>query len=72
MALSCHTAMDLLCQEMRDACWVSPRSRGSPLSLCCGVVTARSSQHERAVTLKERDVLRRNEGRRNVSDRLKV
>ena len=23
VALSCHMAMDLLCQEMRDACWVS-------------------------------------------------
>ena len=34
VALSCHTAVDLLCQEMRGACWVSSRSRGSPLSLC--------------------------------------
>ena len=23
VALSCHMAMDLLCQEMRDPCWVS-------------------------------------------------
>ena len=29
MASSCHLSMDLLCQEMRDACW-----RSSPRSLC--------------------------------------
>ena len=34
VALSCHMAMDLLCQEMRDACWVSSEPLGSPLSLC--------------------------------------
>ena len=39
-----------------------------------GIVTAKKpfSQHGRAVTLKERDVLRENEGRRNVSARLQV
>ena len=39
----------------------------------CGIVTAKEpfSQHGRGVTFKERDVLRENEGRRNVSDRLK-
>ena len=26
--------MDLLCQEMRDACWASSESLGSPCSLC--------------------------------------
>ena len=30
-AFSCHMAMDLLCQEMRDACWVSSESLDSPL-----------------------------------------
>ena len=34
VALSCHMAMDLLCQEMRDACWDSSESPGSPCSLC--------------------------------------
>ena len=33
LAMSCHMAMDLLCQEMRDACWVSSESLGSPLLL---------------------------------------
>ena len=33
VALSCHMALDL-CQEMRDASWLSSKSRGSPLSLC--------------------------------------
>ena len=31
VALSCHMATDLLGQEMRDACWVSSESLGSPL-----------------------------------------
>ena len=26
--------MDFLCQEMRDACWDSSESLGSPCSLC--------------------------------------
>ena len=34
VALSCHMTMDLLCQEMRDACWDSSESQGSPCSLC--------------------------------------
>ena len=34
VALCCHMAMDLLCQEMRDACWDSSESLGSPRSLC--------------------------------------
>ena len=34
VALSCHMAMDLLCQEMRGACWDSSESLGSPCSLC--------------------------------------
>ena len=33
VALSCHMAMDVLCQEMRDACWVSSESVGSLCSL---------------------------------------
>ena len=38
-ALSCHMTMDLLCQEMRDACWDSSESLGSPRS----TVTANKS-----------------------------
>ena len=34
VALSCHMTMDLLCQEMRDACWESSESMGYPCSLC--------------------------------------
>ena len=34
VALSCHMAMDVLCQEMRDACWDSSESLGSPGSMC--------------------------------------
>ena len=34
VALSCHMAMDVLCQEMRDACWDSSESLGSPCSMC--------------------------------------
>ena len=34
VALSCHMTMDLLCQEMRDACCRSSKSLGSPRSLC--------------------------------------
>ena len=30
--LSCRMAMDFLCQEMRDACWVGSESLGSLLS----------------------------------------
>ena len=33
-ALSCHMAMDLLCQEMRDAGWDRSESLGSPCSMC--------------------------------------
>ena len=33
VALSCHMTMDLLCQEMRDACWDSSESLGFPCSL---------------------------------------
>ena len=67
VALSCHMAVDLLCQEMRDACWVSSEPLNSPRSLftvskkfSCGTVTAAKpfSHRGRAVTLKERDVVR--------------
>ena len=34
VALSCHMAMDLLCQDMRDACRNSAESLGSACSLC--------------------------------------
>ena len=34
VALSCHMTMDRLCQEMRDACWESSESLGSPCPLC--------------------------------------
>ena len=34
VALSCHTATDLLFQEVRDACWESSESLGSSCSLC--------------------------------------
>ena len=33
VAVSCHMTMDLLCQEMRDACWGSSESLSSPRSL---------------------------------------
>ena len=33
VALSCHMAMDFLCQEMSDACWERSESLGSPCSL---------------------------------------
>ena len=68
VALSCHMAMDILCQEMRDACWVSSNSQNSPLSLfsqnqSSSLVLELSqqrnlfSQHGRSVTFEERDVL---------------
>ena len=34
VALSCHMTMDFLFHEMRDACWDSAESLGSPCSLC--------------------------------------
>ena len=34
VASSCHLPMDFLWQEMRDACWVSSESLGSPRSRC--------------------------------------
>ena len=67
-------AMDLLCQEMRDACWVGPESLGFP---CFTEFTVRSSLLElsqqpfshrgRAVTTKERDVVRTEEGKTGPS-----
>ena len=43
-----RVAMDLLCQDMRDACWVSSESLGftpfhcshMPVKFSCGAVTA--------------------------------
>ena len=49
VALSCHMAMDLLCLEMRDAFWVSSKSRVSPLSPCSQCQSSslvELSQHE--------------------------
>ena len=48
VALSCHMAMDLFCQEMRDAFWVGSESLDStpcavitvPVKFSCGTVTA--------------------------------
>ena len=34
VVLSCHVAMELLCQEMRDECWDSSESLGFQCSLC--------------------------------------
>ena len=34
VASSCHLSIDLLCKEMRDACWERSKSLGSPRSLC--------------------------------------
>ena len=48
VALTCHIAMDHLCQELRDACWVSSKSRSS-LYHCV---------HSARVTSKERDLVR--------------
>ena len=60
-------AMDILCQEMRDACWVSSNSENSPLSLFSPCQNSSLlelsqqrnlfSQHGRAVTFEEKDVL---------------
>ena len=33
VALSCHMAMDLVCEEMGDACWNGSEFLGSPCSL---------------------------------------
>ena len=49
VALSWHVAMDLLCQEMRDACWVSSKVAELtsfavftvPEPLSCGIVAAK-------------------------------
>ena len=45
-------AMDFLCQEMRDACWVSSESGGTVTA------TKPLSQSGKAVTRKEWDVVR--------------
>ena len=64
VALSCQMTMDLLCQEMSDACWDCSESLGL-------------SQQKKAflslwsaVTVKERNVVREKK-KRSVSDRLK-
>ena len=60
MALSCHVALDMLCQEMHAA------ARREPF-----VTASESLSLWTSCDRKERDVARENEGRRNVSDRLK-
>ena len=75
VALSCHTAVDLLCQEMRDACWVSSESLSSPRSLCSQCQRSSpqelSQQQSLSLTVDGCDNNGegcgvRNEGRRNV------
>ena len=68
VALCCLVAVDLLCQEMRDACWVSAESL--PVKLPCRTVTATKPFPHigRVVTIKEKDVVREiKKGSRNVS-----
>ena len=58
VALSCRMTLDLLCQEMRDACWDSSESVRSPWS----TVTANKkpfSHRGRVVTAEERNVVRK-------------
>ena len=52
-ALSCHVAMDLLCPEMRDACWVISESLGSLLSLWsqCHDVVVRNIHSKKSLSL---------------------
>ena len=72
-AWSCHMAMDFPCQEMRDACWV-------PLLHCsqcqCSSLVELSQQRSLSLNMDGVWLLRRGmcweNGRRNVSDRLKV
>ena len=74
VALSCHMAMDLFMPRNGRCVLGELKVVTVPEQLSCGTITAKKpfSQHERAVTFKERDVLRENEGRRNGSDWLKV
>ena len=82
VALSCHMAMDLLCHEMRDVCWDSSESLGSPRSLCSqcriGCLESQLSQQTKAFLspwtgcANETDVVRENKRKRgSVSDRSK-
>ena len=67
-SVSCQVAMDLLFQEMRDACLVSSEVVGRPpfavitvpVKFSCGTVTATKlfSHRGRSVTRKEWDVVR--------------
>ena len=64
VALSCHMAMDLLCPEMTDACWVSSELFffviTVPAKFSCGTVTGTThfSHRGRALTRKAWDVVR--------------
>ena len=76
VALSCHMAMDFLCQEMRDACDESSESLGSSRSLCSechrSSLVELSQQQSllshrgRAATVKERDVVREKESKKEA------
>ena len=57
VALSCHTALDLLYQEMHEAWWLGCRCQRGPLSQQGKPFSHRG----RAVTKKERDVVRKKE-----------
>ena len=66
----------LLCQEMKDACWVSSESLGScfssvitvPVKFSCGTVTATRlfSHRGKAVTRKEWDVVREKKSKKEA------
>ena len=64
VALGCRMATDLLCQEMRDTCWDSTESLAVPERFSCGTFTAIKplSHRGRAVTIKERNVVREIKG----------
>ena len=77
VAWSCRMAMDLLCQEMRDACWWSSESLGSPRPLCSQYQRSSLAElsQQQSLSLTEDGLCdnkgegcgERNEGRRNVS-----
>ena len=76
VALSCHMALDLLCQDMRDACQDSSASLGSPCSLCSQcwkILSQRNGRSRNAVgSWLVLPVCERTKTRRSVSGRPKV
>ena len=62
VALSCHTALDVLCLKMHEARLLGCRCQRGPLSQ----QEKPFSHRGRAVTKKERDVVRENEGKETV------